>query len=106
MKIKAIEKLFINWCLPIYQSIAKNAISTGFQESYVPADETSRLFFSTYSLSFVLCIRGQDAHRAKNQQTFSSNKKRIILFVIQGQDAHRASINKDFKKSLQPCAKQ
>ncbi|KAL2731634.1 hypothetical protein V1477_015457 [Vespula maculifrons] len=131
-----IEKLGIN-CLATFPRILR----TGRRN--IPA------FFSTYSLSFVLCIsnilfnmlssvmihktcfinileiicdlvqnglrisvcssnkrriiffiiRGQDAHRAKNQQTFRSNKKRIILFVIQGQDAHRASINKDFKVS-------
>ncbi|KAL2723697.1 hypothetical protein V1477_018929, partial [Vespula maculifrons] len=46
------------------------------------------------------------AHHAKNQQTFRSNEKRIILFVILGQDAHPASINEDFKTSLQLCAKQ
>ncbi|KAL2727575.1 hypothetical protein V1477_016851 [Vespula maculifrons] len=49
----------------------------------------------------------QDAvYHAKNQQTFRSNKKRIILFIILGQDVHLASINEDFKISLQPCTKQ
>nr|KAF7402018.1 hypothetical protein H0235_015354 [Vespula pensylvanica] len=50
--------------------------------------------------------KGQDAHRVRNQQTFRSNKRKIIFFIIQGQDAHRASINEDFKTSLQPCEKQ
>ncbi|KAL2743104.1 hypothetical protein V1477_008593 [Vespula maculifrons] len=97
---------------------ARIAEHRSFQEFYVPTDETSRLSFSTYTLSFVLCtssnkrriilfiITGQDAHHIKNQQTFRSNKKRIILFIILGQDAHPASINEDFKTSLQPCVKQ
>ncbi|KAF7384460.1 hypothetical protein HZH68_014072 [Vespula germanica] len=89
--------------MPLLQASMK---ILSFQESYVPTDETSRLSSSTYTLSFVLCIRGQDAHRAKNQQTFSLNKRRIILFIISGLDARPASINEDFKTSLQPCAKQ
>nr|XP_050864663.1 uncharacterized protein LOC127070578 [Vespula vulgaris]XP_050864664.1 uncharacterized protein LOC127070578 [Vespula vulgaris] len=81
-----------------------------FDESYVPADETSQLSFSTYSLSFVLCISSnkkgivvteQDAHCAKNQQTFRSNRRRIIHPLHHyGQNAANHAKNSIISKHL------